>query len=379
MSAIASAVARLRGHPSRHAVGPIGIDFALEEVHLVQLESAENGALQVRARATLPFETSRSETLADPLVFKRLIKKALATDDFHGRKCVLAVPSDRFRTVSINYRSGPSKEQEAAAVVKVMKDRLSGNLQDYVLDYLPVTSRTKADERLALVAICERAKVMSLLEFSRRSKLDVQALEIGPISVSRLVGAYAESEGAANVMVINSGRRASYLTLLCGSDLLFDQEVAFGESNLIRQVAETLDMPEDMTRGLILRTGVRSKAESASLAEAVDEMGIVNVLSEILKPHFLKLVEEIKRVFQYAAAETRGGAVARVYLLGSVARWPGSDGLLSAMTGVAVENMPNPLAKFMSAECAAIATADNSAPELSVATGLSLRGMRPHG
>ncbi|MBT8083751.1 MAG: pilus assembly protein PilM [Woeseia sp.] len=379
MNALAAAVQRFRGNPLRNEVGPIGIDFALEEIHLVQLEFRSNGQPQVRARASLPFENSRREALSQPLQFRSIIKRALASANFYGRKCVIAVPSDRFRTVSINYKSGAGKEQEAAAVLNVMKDRVDGDLNNYVLDYLPVSGRVKSDERLALVAVSERAAIMSLLENARKSRLDVGALEIGPVAVSRLVSAYAASDGIDNVMVINSGRRASYLTLLCGSDLLFDQEVSFGEINLIRQVAETLDMPEDMTRGLILRTGVRSSKVADPIAAAVDEAGVVNALSEILKPHFLKLVQEIKRVCQYAAAETRGGAVGKVYLLGSVARWPGSDGLISSLTGVDVMNMPNPLMMFVPAGNEPATDGDNSAPELSVATGLALRGMNANG
>lgn len=379
MNALSAAVQRFRGQPLGSAIGPIGIDFALEEIHLVQLEFRSNGQPQVRARASLPFEGSRRETLAQPLQFRAIVKRALASADFYGRKCMIAVPSNMFRTVSINYKGSANKQQDAAAVLNVMKDRVDGDLNDYVLDYLPVSTRAKSDERLALVAVSEREPVVSLLENARKCRLQVEALEIGPVSVSRLVSAYSASEGIDNVMVINSGRRASYLTLLCGSDMLFDQEVSFGEINLIRQVAETLDMPEDMTRGLILRTGVRSSNTSDPVAGAVDEAGVVNALSEILKPHFLKLVGEIKRVCQYAAAETRGGAVGKVYLLGSVARWPGSDGLISSLTGVDVMNMPNPLSMFVSESEAPLDNGDNSAPELSVATGLALRGMLGNG
>lgn len=37
--------------------------------------------------------------------------------------------------------------------------------------------------------------------------------------------------GSENVLVINTGRRASYLTVISGTDLLFDQEVAFGDGS----------------------------------------------------------------------------------------------------------------------------------------------------
>ncbi|MDH3433979.1 MAG: hypothetical protein OEM60_08980, partial [Gammaproteobacteria bacterium] len=319
------------------------------------------------------------EVLANPHQFRSLIKRAITADKFYGRKAVIAIPAGMFRTISINYQAVGGKDAEAAAVLRVMKDRLDGDLADYVLDYLPVKSRSKNDERLALVAVSERGPIVQFLEFARKARLVVEALEIGPVAISRLVGALAQESGSENVLVINSGRRASYLTVISGNDLLFDQEVAFGEYSLIQQAAETLDMPEDMARDLILRSGVQSGANADSVANAIDEAGLVSTISEILKPQFLKLVEEIKRVCLYAASETRGGAVARVYLLGSIARWPGSDALLSSLTGVGVEKIPDPLALFPSKDEGGKPGRGASAPEIVVATGAALRGLRDDG
>ena len=176
--------------------------------------------------------------------------------------------------------------------------------------------------------------------------------------------------------MINSGRQASYLTLMSGEDLLFDQQVSFGENELIHQLAETLDMDEDMARDLVMRTGVQP---SNSLEPgSIDDAGLVRTMSQIVKPQFMRLVDEIKRVCLYAAAETRGGAVTQVYLLGSIARWQGSDGLLSSMIDVDIAKIPDPLAPFAKVSDATIIRAPVSAPEIAVATGLALRGVHGH-
>lgn len=379
MSVVTKAVAFLSPRLAAKKIGPIGIDFGLEALHLVQLATSAGQAPVVRARASLPFDGPRREVLANSHQFRSLIKRALAADNFYGRKAVIAIPAGMFRTVSINYQSAGGKDQEGAAVLRVMKDRLDGELSDYVIDYLPVKSRSKNDERLALVAVSEREPIVEFLELARKARLDVEALEIGPVAISRLVGALSIERGSENVLVINSGRRASYLTVISGTDLLFDQEVAFGEYSLIQQAAETLDMSEDMARDLILRSGVQSNAYTEAVAGAIDEAGLVSTISEILKPQFLKLVEEIKRVCLYAASETRGGAVAQVYLLGSIARWPGSDALLSSLTGVEVAKIPDPLALFPSTDKDSKPGRGASAPEIVVATGAALRGLRDDG
>ena len=289
------------------------------------------------------------------------------------------MPSGMFRTVSINYQYAGSEKKEAAAILRVMKDRLDGNLSNYVLDYMPVRGRSKSDENLALVAVSEREPVVNYLELARKAGLDVTALEIGPLAISRLAGAIARDSGDDNILVINSGRQASYLTLISGSDLLFDQEVAVGEQSLIAHICETLDMPEDTARHLVSRTGLSPNGPGDAVSEAIDESGLFNTLTEILKPQFMKLVEEIKRAFLYAASETRGRGVTRVYLLGSIARWPGSDQLLSSLTGTRVAKIPDPLSVFPANDEDEIRAAGHSATEIAVATGLALRGMDKHG
>ncbi|MDH3374181.1 MAG: pilus assembly protein PilM [Gammaproteobacteria bacterium] len=378
MSVVAKTAALLRPRSSSVKVGPIGIDFALEAIHLVQLEKAVGKPPTVRARVSLPFDGSRRKLLKNSHQFRTLIKRALNADRFYGRKAVIAIPPGMFRTISINYRSAPGRHQESAAILKVMQDRLDGDLTDYVLDYLPVKSRSKNDERLALVAVSERQPIVDFLERARRARLDVQALEIGPVAISRVIGELSLESGSDNVLVINSGRSSSYLTVISGTDLLFDQEVAFGENSLIRQAAETLDMSEEMARDLILRAGVQSANPGDAVEATIAEAGLVNTISEILKPQFLKLVAEIKRVCLYAAAETRGGVVGQVYLLGSIARWPGTAGLLSALTGTNVAKIPDPLALFPSSPGKSPA-AGTVAPEVVVATGAALRGMQDHG
>lgn len=379
MSFVAKAAALFSPVTARKRIGPIGIDFGLEEVHLVQLESATGKPPVVRARLSLAYDAPRREILANPHQFRTLMKRALSGDRFYGRKAVIAIPSGMFRTVSINYQSTGNKEQEAAAVVRIMRDRLDGDIADYVLDYLPVKSRSKKDERLALVAVSERQPIVDFLDLTRKARLDVEALEIGPVAISRLVGAMSMASGSENVLVINSGRRASYLTVISGTDLLFDQEVAFGENSLVRQVAETLDMSEQMARDLILRSGVQRGSLDGTVAKTLEEVGLENTMAEILKPQFLKLVEEIKRVCLYAASETRGGAVTRVFLLGSIARWPGSANLLGSLSGVEVAKIPDPLALFPSDDGYDPSGKGLAAPEIVVATGAALRGMQNDG
>ena len=373
--AIGRAKARAGSRSGARRTGPIGVDFALDEVHFVQLQRDIDGAPRVRARASIGYDVSRIEALASVAQLKSILKKAFAAGGFAGRDAVLAMPSGMFRTMSINYKAGGGPKQEAAAVAGVMAKRLKGSLNDYIVDYLPVRARSSSDDRLALVAVSDRSPVLNFLEVTRKAGLAVQALEIGPVAIGRLVGSLAGSPDSKNILVVNSGRRASYLTLLSGDDLLFDQKVSIGEDHLIAQVATALEMPAESARDLVIRTGVHPDSFAGAVGDAINASGAYYTLAEILKPEFMKLVEEIKRAFLYAAAETRGSTVSQVYLLGSIARWPGADRLLGNLADVEVARVLDPLAEFGSPNETQSSAGTQPAPEIAVATGLALRGM----
>ncbi len=356
-------------------VGPIGVDIALQEMHMVQLERVDGGLPRVRTKVTVPCTMPRDQLLASPREFKALVKQALAAGNFLGRDTIFTVPSALVRTISINYRVSGGPEQEGAAVARVMADRLDGDLSNYIVDYMPVKNRSKSDDRLALVAVSERQPVLNFLEMIRKAGLKVNALEIGPVAITRLIRAMNSNNERQNILVVNSGQQASYLTLISGDDLLFDQEVQIGEERLVAQVAKSLEMDIATARDLVIRTGVQPEQVNGSVHDALDSGGAYHTLAQILKPEFLKLVEEIKRVLLYAASETRGGGVSKVYLLGSVARWPGSDLLLSKLAGVTVAKIPDALDLLPTNDVARRDTQISAAPDIAVATGLALRGM----
>jgi len=103
MNVVAKTAALLRPRASSQKIGPIGVDFGLESMHLVQLEVAAGKLPEVRARVSMSYAAPRREVLANPHQFRSLIKRALDADRFYGRKAIVAIPSGMFRTISINY------------------------------------------------------------------------------------------------------------------------------------------------------------------------------------------------------------------------------------------------------------------------------------
>jgi Tfp pilus assembly PilM family ATPase len=319
----------------------------------------------VRGWASVPLPPG-DDVLESPKRFGLLLRKALTSGGFKNRRVVTAMPHGKVRIHSVTYR--PTRERSAAdEILSLMQERLDGPLTDHVVDFLPVRDGTADGERLALVAVSARADVLSYLELLRRTGLEVAALEVGPAAIRRLVCAMAPGRDLENVLVINAGDRASFMTMISGRRLLFDQEIDFGERKLIELVATSLDMPEHIVRDVVTKGALHAASTPGS-----PEGDLANAIVEILRPELKRLIAEVERGFLYAASESRGGGTRRVHLVGSLARWPGADRQLAALSRMPV-TIPDPFA-VLAPDARRVVPA-HAVPEIAVATGLALRGI----
>ena len=374
MFALNQTIQRLSSPPGANRVGAIGLECAVEQLHLVQLELTQSGDISVRATASSTYPEARSDLLRSPRRLRELVKETLAKARFKGRKVVTALPSGETRIVPVHYRVGAG-QSEAGVILRLMEDRLDGPLGDYVIDFLPIRSNSNADERSALVAIAKRESVIAYLEALRKSGLDVECLEIGPVAIRRLITAMAPEDRLENVLAINFGREASFLTIISGNRLLFDQSIQFGERMLLAKMSDALDMPEASVRKLVESHGLDPEPSDSSRLTVAENLDVSDTLQEIAKPLFIRLVDEISRVLIYVASQTHGESVDRIYLLGSIARWRGADQLLNRLLTLPVQTVPNPLNRFLSFGGGAEHIERESAPEIAIATGLALRSL----
>lgn len=349
----------------RHGV--IGVELGLEQFNLVQLrEDSTNHKLAVTAYASSPTGCGVSELLQDEKRFTQALTRGLSQAKFVGRRAVAAMPSSLVRVMPLTYQLNPS-QSDAEAIISLMQERIGDTLEDFVLDYMPVEKTGNDRQHLALVAMCRRESVVQYLELLRKSGLSVDALEIGPIAIQRLVAELQHSNRDNNILVVNCGQEKSYLTLVAGGRLLSDEEVSFGENTAAEQVSQVLELPVDLARATLREANLNAAQWQDDAASETNA-----TLLEILRPALQPLVQEINRTLMFASSESHGAARNEVYLLGSFARWQGSDALLSEMLNVQVRKVPNPFVSFGSD----VERPTPGMPELAVATGLALKDMQ---
>lgn len=357
-------------------VGQIGVHFAEEQAHAVQLRRLESGAYCLRAWASAGYQDTREAALTNPVQLRKLLDELIGKRRFSGRKVVTAMPSEEVRVTSLNYQvSGGISD--GAAIMKLMDQRLDGSISDYVVDFLPVRGAGNDQERVALVVTSLRTDVLSLLDNISQCGLQVTDIDVSPAALNRLVGVLSNvSKSLRNVLIVNFGAEQTYLTLISGRRLLMDKVVDFGGNLLIDRIARGLDISLAMAEDIALREGLNQRVEkrygAGSPAATPDDL---NPVVEIVRPLFSKLAEELRRVSMYAAAESQGEPIECIYTFGTIARWPGADEILSQLTRIPVTTSLPVAAIFDTDSETDGGDFSGIGPDLAVATGLALRGL----
>lgn len=352
----------LQGAPS------IGLYLGPDRLNLVQMHSAEQP--QLRAMASLPFADSRDELMQAPDKLRALLKRAFAAEPFRGRTVVSCLPADQVKILSLSYALADGQSDDEAVAAE-LRERLQGELDEMVVDYMPLRKdEGDAGSREALVALAPRTLVMAYLHLLSDSGLRVDALDIGPAALTRVVkhtGArhFPDFPTMPNALLINFGATSSYLTVIWGRRTVLDRVIDFGETRLLERLKNVLDMPPELALRVLCREGQNPD-------QPLENRGIVE---EVLRPDLNILHQEISKTLVYMASRTRGKSVDTVFLAGPVSRYHAVVESLKRQVKVPV-HMLNPVVDFVTQNERRYEDSLGTTAGMALAAGLALRGVR---
>lgn len=346
----------------------IGLEMGPDRLNLVQMELVA-GRPGIRAIASLPYPCPRDEL--PPQRLKSLLKQAYALQPFRGRRVVSCLPADQLKIITVSYRCGEG-QADAAAIVAELRERLKGELDGMVVDFMNLRQEeTDTGQRDALVALAPRDKVMAYLDLLAGAGLEVDALDIGPAALARLVSHAGpldtpELAQAQNMLLVNFGADSSFLTVIWGRRLLLDRAVGFSENRMLACLKKVLDMPEELAMRLLYE--IPPSIENGSPDEASQMM------AEVLRPEIAPLLQEINKTLVYMASRTRGKLVDRIFLSGRAAGYPGILNILREKLNIPVEIL-DPVEVFASKFRKPHEEGLGAVAGIALTTGLALRGM----
>lgn len=354
--------------------GPIGVDLGHDELHLAQFASGAHGPI-LAATASLALPDAGAALLAGDTHHRRRLRQALRAGGFSGHSAIACSPRSITRLWLTNFRTADGESEDQAIARQVM-ERIDENPAEWSVDYVPIRGEGKPGEtRTALIAMVRQAPQLRYLDALRAAGLSAEAMEIGPVAIRRLVASIPDERQADNALIVNFAEAGSFLTVVSGRRLLLDREFALGEEQLLEELAASLETDRAEATRLVLRYGVfpGQGPQPAPGADATGDPGVAETTADILKPAMLRLAEEIERVRFFTASQTHGSGIDRVYLLGSVSRWPGARELLASVLPYPVEAL-DPIRMFP-LRPGLSAASGRAETRLAVAAGCALRGL----
>ncbi len=354
-------------------VPSIGLFVGSDSVNLVQMEEAPDYP-RIRALASAPIRDARQMLQDDPKAFRQLLNSLLRQQPFVGRRVVTALASGEVKISMVSYRRQKGVSDEAALVAE-LRERMQGDLDDNLIDYIAVRhSDPQVELGEALVAVAPRQRVTRFLQSLSDVGLEVSALDVGPNALSRLVhhvGAksWQEYPSLPNALLINVGENSSYLTVIWGRRLILDRAIEFSEARLLTRMANVLGMAPDLAREVLHQLGGPTPMDARTR----------DAVQEVLHAEVQGLQQEINKTLVYMASKTRGKSVDVLHLAGRASRYPGLLDDLQATLGIKVLTI-NPITLFPDrGRRAALDPSLGVRAGVVLATGLALREIPEHG
>jgi len=343
---------------------PIGADFAAASLNLVQAAHGDAG-FSLIAAASIPYPAARAELLAAPAELARFVGTALAAGPFKGRRVISALPPADVRILPLTVPAAPG-QSEAQAVARAATEQLGVEAGSSVLDYYPIRGADgDSSGRQVLVAAADKARVLAYLAMLESARLEPVALDIGPAAIARLLATIHGSDIGQSVLLLNFGAARSFVTVIWGRRLMLDREIDFGEEQLAATLGAALDLPQATATSLLREHGIGGRSGGGGA-----HAELRRAIHEVLHPACLALADELAHTQVYVASRTRGSTISRVYLNGSLARYPDIQDRIGALIDVPV-HLLDPFDAFGGRPCA---DHDGIGRALALAAGLALRG-----
>lgn len=356
----------------------IGLDLGPDRINMVQMERANNG-ISIRAIASVPFACTRDELYQNPQTLKTALSKAYESQPFKGKRVVSCLPAEHVKIITLSYQHVEG-QPDSVPIVAELKERFHQEIHEMVIDFMVLRQDdSESGRREALVAMAPRKKIMAYLDLLTGAGLQVDALDIGPAALGRLVrhaGALHTPEFPLlpNVLLINFGAEASFLSAVWGRRLMLDRAVEFSENRMLVKLKQVLGMQEALAMHLLYeQTDPHDDSNDNRIAETE------KMIEDILRPEISALIQEINKTLVYMASKTRGKSADKIYLAGRAACYPGMLKSLQAQLNVPV-TLLNPLSVFAADDSTLAADSHlGTMAGIAMTTGLALRGVPEHG
>jgi len=320
----------------------IGIDIGRNSLKMVQFRhKAGSGqpALTAATRLQTPCPNNGHDA-DEKAAFVKHLKKQLRLRKFGAPRAVIALPASdvdvRPLTLPFDESNVPEKVREETA--SYLGEQAETSIVDHVL---LGEAKSIGERRLeVLAASVPQAKVANTLELLSRAGLTVEAVDIAPLALCRLLH---KMNGDADhpVAAVDIGAEATHAVIMHRNELRMARPINIGGDTLTESIRVALETSTEEAEVLKHQhgTGVADQdgLPPAGSSDSQESIKIAHIIHDILRDKLHLLASELQKLFRYFSAQHQGQSVERVFLVGGGGSLKHLDRLLAEELGTQVE------------------------------------------
>jgi type IV pilus assembly protein PilM len=292
---------------------PIGIDISRGRVKMVQFRRRgagvgllAAGSLDVALRGNDNDDGDRQDTV-------RQLKKALLRRKFGARRAVLSLPPPE---TDVRPLTLPADAHDLTKMIRwEVESYVDYPVDEAIVDHVVLGEAKSAGERRleVLAATARQCRVVAICDLLARAGLMVEAVDIVPLALGRLVDAIEAGPGDATAAV-DIGAQSTHAVIIDDHELRMSRTIGLGGDTFTEAI--TLALEISTKEAEVLKAQHGTGRVDAEPAEADESGKIARIVNDILRNKLDLLATELAKLFRYFSAQNQGRAVGRVVLLG---------------------------------------------------------------
>ncbi|UWP81342.1 pilus assembly protein PilM [Dactylosporangium fulvum] len=300
------------------AVNLVGLDIGTVSIRAAETGNSKDGpVINNFGHILLPPGVVQNGAVQDVAAVTDALKQLWATFKFRSRKVALGVTHQQVVVRETTVANLPAKEMRKALPFQV-RDALPLPPERSLIDFYPLEDPGTADTVRGLLIAAPKEPVLAAIRAIEAAKLHVVRVDLASFALLRAASRLDEQVEA----LVDIGAHATSVVVHHDGEPLIVRTIPRGGNEITKTVADRLDIPFEQAEELKCRVGLRSDADTASVA----------ALKDSVRP----LINEIGSSFAYLTAGGRQARVSRLALSGGGSMLPGLLDALRNQLGVEV-------------------------------------------
>ena len=339
----------------------IGIDIGSGMLKLAEIAwHNQQPVLTAAGLAALPVDLVRDGIILDRQVMAETLRQLVATAGVTGRQVVVSVSG---HAVFIRELTFPAMtEEELRQAIRWDLDKyIPADAEHYYFDFAVVGAGKLPHEIRVLLVAAPQSMIDAVTAICKEVGLKPVAIDIEPLAIARTFAL------TANCLVADIGQKLCQLTIFQANCPVVSRLIPLGGDRYTDVIRNSLALEHNEAELLKQRQrGLLHPADGREPAPASVHKQLLLLVEELSR--------EIRRTADYYQAQNHNAVIDRILLTGGGACMDNLAGNLAAQLGGVEVILHNPLGAMGAAKSFDAQWLQATAPQLTVAVGLALRG-----